>query len=447
MRSKDIGLRDVFMRGLLTVLLGCGVGATGEIPVASAQDLALPVEEVGQTIGDGMDTFLILQTNLQPPYQELQDGMLSGYSIAVLNCAFDRIGIGYGLAVAPRQRNREMVRSGRADGFFLARLSPFMDEYAVPSYPLALEKWVWISKRFSEKDPRSGLQTKPVNMSAVGAILGSNEAEWLLEEGYADINRAPSFSSLVSQVMAGHVEYALVDKQSFEAARNELGLGSENFELRFERYAPLVVYFSKVYLQKFPNMLNDLNDNLEFCETVPMNLEPWERAAIERDQLPSIEKLAGASELITKIRTELDGATYDTETRKLLDVEWIAKVRNGDISLAASNILENDLSQYLRKFQQASSGHVAEAFVFNLRGEVIGMNRVTSDFDQSDETKFQMTDNLNRGHAQIDDILFDGSTRSFLSQITVPVIDPDTGNVMAALTVGLDVSAALRPES
>ncbi len=75
------------------------------------------------------------------------------------------------------------------------------------------------------------------------------------------------------------------------------------------------------------------------------------------------------------------------------------------------------------------------------------MNRVTSDFDQSDETKFQMTDNLNRGHAQIDDILFDGSTRSFLSQITVPVIDPDTGNVMAALTVGLDVSAALRPES
>jgi len=416
--------------------------------LATAHDLVSPQAEAGQANLDEQDGFLILQTNLHPPYQELQNGILSGYSVSILNCVFDRLDIGYGLAIAPRQRNREMVRTGKADGFFLARISDAMDEYAVASNPLALEKWVWVSPAIKSDDPRVSRRPKPGDFSTVGAILGSNEAEWLLEQGYTDVMRVPSIASLVAQVAAGRVEYALVDKHSFEFARKELQLTADKFRMQFERYVPLVVYFSKHYVATVPRLLDDLNAVLEFCETRPMHLEAWEREAIQNVQLPGIRQFASSPELLGHVFNQLDGTEIQSaDQKRLTDQEWITLAREGAASAIATEILGNDLSKYLRTFQASIGEQVAEAFVFDTHGQIIGMSRLTSDFDQSDEAQFQMIDSLNREKALITDIWYDASTRAFLSQITVPIIDPDSGQTLAALTVGLNVSAALRPES
>ncbi|WP_336082966.1 hypothetical protein [Thalassospira sp. CH_XMU1448-2] len=404
-------------------------------------------DEVSQADDDGIENFLILQTNLHPPYQELHNGTLGGYSVSVLNCAFERIGVGYGLAVAPRQRNRELVRNAQADGFFLARISQFMDEYAVASNPLALEKWVWVSPSRRAVEASNVKVPKPDGVATIGAILGSNEAEWLSEEGYTDLVRVPSIASLVGQVAAGRVDYALIDKHSFEIARNELGIGAEQFLVQFERYAPLVVYFSKRYVAKFPDLIDRLNTVLEFCETNPMRLEPWERDAIERVHLPAVRQLARSPDLIRNVRAVMERNRMPADQRRLVDEEWTTMARLGEPSMKARAVLGNQLSEFLRNFQLTSGGQVAEAFVFDVYGQIIGMNRLTSDFDQSDEPQYQMAQNINRDHALIDDIRFDASTRAFLSQITVPILDPDSGQTLAVLTVGLDVSAALRPES
>lgn len=417
-------------------------------PVLQAQDRTHQRTEAGQADLDAQDGFLILQTNLHPPYQELQNGILSGYSVAILNCVFDRLGIDYGLAVAPRQRNREMVRTGKADGFFLARISDAMDEYAVATNPLALEKWVWVSRPIKSDDPRAGRRPKPGNVSTIGAILGSNEAEWLVEQGYNDVMQVPSIASLVGQVVAGRVDYALVDKHSFEIARKELKLNADKFRMQFERYVPLVVYFSKHYIATFSRLLDDLNAVLEFCETRPMHLETWEREAIQNVQLPGIRQFASSPELVDHVFDQLDRAEIQSaDQKRLTDQEWITLAREDTSSAIASEILGNDLSKYLRTFQASIGEQVAEAFIFDTHGQIIGMSRLTSDFDQSDEAQFQMIDSLNREKALITDIWYDASTRAFLSQITVPIIDPDSGQTLAALTVGLNVSAALRPES
>ena len=417
-------------------------------PLVQANGLSSPQAEVGQDEVDLQDGFLILQTNLHPPYQELQNGILSGYSVSILNCVFDRLDVGYGLAIAPRQRNREMVRTGRADGFFLARISEAMDEYAVATNPLALEKWVWVSSAKKSTDPRASRRPKPGDFSTLGAILGSNEAEWLTEQGYKDVMRVPSIASLVGQVAAGRVDYALVDKHSFEIARKELQLGLNKFTMQFERYVPLVVYFSKRYVAKFPDLLERLNKVLEFCETRPMHLEPWERDGIEKVQLPVIRQFASSPELLGYVLNVLEGAKdLVADQKRLIDEEWIALARDRQASAMASDILGNALSEYLRTFQANIGQQVAEAFVFDAHGQVIGMSRLTSDFDQSDETQFQMIESANHSHALVTDISYDASTRAFLSQITVPIIDPDSGKTLAALTVGLNVSAALRPES
>lgn len=443
--------RNGLLRDAARHALGAGLVAMAALGVAApavlANDIVSRPVEVAQPDSDSQDNFLILQTNLHPPYQELRNGTLGGYSVSVLDCAFDHIGVGYGLAVAPRQRNREMVRNGQADGFFLARISEFMDEYAVASNPLALEKWVWVSPSRRTAEPVSANVPKPGGFETIGAILGSNEAEWLAEQGYGDLVRVPSIASLVGQVAAGRVDYALVDKHSFEIARNELGIGAEQFQVQFERYAPLVVYFSKRYVAEFPDLVNRLNTGLEFCETSPMHLEPWERDAIERVQLPMVRQLAKSPDLIRNVRGALGPGRLPADQRRLIDEEWSTMGRLGQPSNRAREILGNSLSEFLRAFQLASGEQVAEAFVFDIYGQTIGMNRLTSDYDQSDEPQYQMAQSINREHALIDDIRFDASTRTFLSQITVPVLDPENGQTLAVLTVGLDVSAALRPES
>ena len=133
--------RNVLVRKIPMFALAVGVcglwGALTISPLRAEEPSAL-LSQDDSASAKIQDNFLILQTNLHPPYQEVLDGTLGGYSVSVLNCAFERIGVGYGLAVAPRQRNREMVQNGRADGFFLARISEFMDEYALASKTLAL---------------------------------------------------------------------------------------------------------------------------------------------------------------------------------------------------------------------------------------------------------------------------------------------------------------------
>jgi hypothetical protein len=179
-----------------------------------------------------------------------------------------------------------------------------------------------------------------------------------------------------------------------------------------------------------------------------MHLEPWERDAIEQVQLPVVRQFARSPELLRYVHEQLAAAEPREEDQKRrIDEEWTALARTGKSSATAASILANGLSDHLRDFQEMAGNQVAEAFVFDVRGQIIGMSRLTSDFDQSDEAQFQMIEGNNREQALITDILYDGSTREFLSQITVPVIDPDTGLTLAAMTVGLNVSAALGPES
>ena len=448
-KNKNKG-RNEFQRLIvgwaLTVGLSVGCLALSQAKAGAFEMYSRPTE-LAQADNEAVDNFLILQTNLHPPYQELHNGTLSGFSVSVLNCAFERIGVGYGLAVAPRQRNREMVRNGQADGFFLARISDFMDEYAVASNPLTLEKWVWVSPSRRSIEIDGHQIPKPDSFASIGAILGSNEAEWLDEQGFGDIVRVPSIASLVGQVAAGRVDFALVDKHSFEIARNEQGIGAEQFNVQFERYAPLVVYFSKRYVAQFPDLIDRLNAVLEFCEANPMTLEPWERDAIERVQLPIVRQFAKSPDLIRHVRAALGGGRLPADQRRLIDEEWTTMGRLGQPSMKARGILGNQLSAFLRDFKVSNGDQVAEAFVFDVYGQTIGMNRLTSDYDQSDEPQYQMAQSINRDHALIDDIRFDASTRTFLSQITVPILDPENGQTLAVLTVGLDVSAALRPES
>ncbi|AUG51703.1 hypothetical protein CSC3H3_02495 [Thalassospira marina] len=398
----------------------------------------------------GGKNFLVLQTNLQPPYQELVNGALTGSTIRLLDCAFRKIDVDYGITLAPRQRNRDMTRKGQADGFFLSRISSEMAIYAEPTSPLALEKWVWVSLH-NVSDQQSRIP-HPDQKVTLGVVLGSNEAEWIIDQGYQDVVHAPSLHSLVSLLQMGRVDFALIDQQAFARIRDDMKIAADQFTERFAHYMPLVMYFARDYTASHPDTVKKLNRALTECGPAAVRLDHHEQQRIIRDEVGRIRQLMRAPALISALHNlghKADpsvGDAPDRETIARLDREWQEASANGTASRLAADILQNEVSTYLQRAYRNRDIKFAEAFIFNRDGLVVGMSSPTSNYDQSGESKFSIFKDPSPDAVQIADIYYDPSTSKFLSQITLPLTDPETGEVVAALTVGLDVTAALDAE-
>ena len=73
------------------------------------------------------------------------------------------------------------------------------------------------------------------------------------------------------------------------------------------------------------------------------------------------------------------------------------------------------------------------------RGLNVGQSDMTSDYWQGDEAKFKKSFGVGPGALFIDEIEKDVSTQTFQSQLSMPVVDGATGEVIGAITVGINV--------
>ena len=67
----------------------------------------------------------------------------------------------------------------------------------------------------------------------------------------------------------------------------------------------------------------------------------------------------------------------------------------------------------------------------------------TSDYWQGDEAKWQNTFGNGSGDIHISEVEYDDSTGSYQSQISMPVTDPETGEMLGAITFGINVQSLL----
>jgi len=104
-------------------------------------------------------------------------------------------------------------------------------------------------------------------------------------------------------------------------------------------------------------------------------------------------------------------------------------------------VLEKPLSVYLADVQNASGGLFTEIFVMDAKGLNVGQSDVTSDYWQGDEAKWQQTYSAGEGAVHISEQEEDDSTQTLQSQVSVPVVDPESGDVIGAVTFGVNVDS------
>ncbi|WLR94074.1 hypothetical protein [Shinella zoogloeoides] len=73
------------------------------------------------------------------------------------------------------------------------------------------------------------------------------------------------------------------------------------------------------------------------------------------------------------------------------------------------------------------------------RGLNVGQSDVTSDYWQGDEAKWQIA--FGAGTLHVEEAARDESTQLMQSQASLPIRDPQTGAVIGAITVGLNLDA------
>ena len=126
-----------------------------------------------------------------------------------------------------------------------------------------------------------------------------------------------------------------------------------------------------------------------------------------------------------------------------LDKQWRAETKAMERPLI-DRVLSTALSKKLMEVKKKAGGLITELFVMDNKGLNVGQSDATSDYWQGDEDKWQKTFLAGPGAMFIDEIEMDESTQTFQSQLSLSISDPATGQVIGAVTVGVDVDQLLR---
>lgn len=87
----------------------------------------------------------------------------------------------------------------------------------------------------------------------------------------------------------------------------------------------------------------------------------------------------------------------------------------------------------------AANPAIAEIFVMDNQGANVGQNRLTSDYWQGDEPKWQNSYNDGKGGVLIDKEKLDKSSNVVTQQVSVPVLD-ENGAAIGAICCGITIS-------
>jgi ABC-type amino acid transport substrate-binding protein len=383
-------------------------------------------------------TDLVLGTTILPPYQTERNGELEGRSVDTLDCVFDQLDASWRGRVMPSPRARLRLEEGELHGFFSAMPDPELERHAARSAPLALEKWYWFARNselFRREDFPKGLR--------LGALQDSTTLSWLRREGMRPDTVVASPEQLLKLLETDRIDTYIADIRVARTAAAQLAVSPEQYSTHFDRYMPLVAYFSQGYLSEHSGFLERFNDQLNHCMDTTFRLEPAERSRLARMAEHSMRPWTQSPLMIKTLRRiNRERGSFDADHIRALDAQWRAHSDSGEHELIQA-VAETKLSRFLRQQQREADGLVREIMVTGRHGLNAAMSRVTTDYWQGDETKFRKTFNQPDKAPVIEQIRYDRSTRRFLAHVSLPVRDPDSDKLLGVLTAGVDIQKAL----
>ena len=130
-------------------------------------------------------------------------------------------------------------------------------------------------------------------------------------------------------------------------------------------------------------------------------------------------------------------ASYDQATIDQMDTTWRAEVGAAETP-TITPVIENPAADFLRTQVENSAGQITEIALMDSVGLNVALSGVNSDMWQGDEAKYQQTYSVGPDAYHFSEVELDDSTRTYQVQISMTIVDPDTGAGIGAITVGVD---------
>ena len=136
-----------------------------------------------------------------------------------------------------------------------------------------------------------------------------------------------------------------------------------------------------------------------------------------------------------------------------LDAQWRAERTGGERPLI-DKVMSNPVSRFLKSLQENSDGLFTEIFVMDNKGLTVGQSVLSDDYWQGDEAKWRKSFLAGKHARHIGEPEFVEATGRYQAQLSMPIVDPETGDIIGAVTLGVDISviemltgcSALSPE-
>lgn len=135
-------------------------------------------------------------------------------------------------------------------------------------------------------------------------------------------------------------------------------------------------------------------------------------------------------------------ASYDQAKIDELDNMWMAQVGMPDVALI-DGVLRNPAADFLRSRMAALNGTMTEVFIMDARGLNVAAATATSDYWQGDEAKFTETYPKGPTAMHLGDVELDSSSGAVQAQVSIPIVDKSTGQVIGAMTVGINLTSLM----
>lgn len=135
-------------------------------------------------------------------------------------------------------------------------------------------------------------------------------------------------------------------------------------------------------------------------------------------------------------RQNAENANLSQRDIDRLDKDWRKEKKSKDRPMI-NNVLNNELSKFLKKIAGNSNELYSEIFIMDNKGLNVGQSHVTSDYWQGDEAKWQKTYLAGTNALHIAKIEYDDSSHHFQIQASLPIVDPVTKVNIGAVTLGL----------
>lgn len=380
----------------------------------------------GPALADDVD----LYTFSAPPYQIVDNipgpaTHVHGLTVDTVLCATKAAGGHARVHAAPQRRAIQFLFNGLTDGYFAAAPSTSLDQFAFPTNPVSLEKWHLVSR----SDAETSANTR------IGAVSGSNEEAWLRSQGKEIFITVRTPQQLIALLKRDRIDQALMDQRVLSSLSDTQGL-----ESRFLRYVPLHVYFSARFVSKHPQFIDAFNRQIPSCLNSSFDLDDEEISHI----------LAIADDLFQELEERVPLAAAIAAGPKIsslseilnLDAQWQALAPR-HYSEMARRVADQAASVAMSQWQEKHEPLVTEVMLTNSIGTLVAMSRLTSDFWQGDEPKFEEHIQGDARAVYVSPIRYDASTSRFQIIISKPVTTPGHWQPLGVLAIGLDAERAL----